>query len=106
MTSLDDCRRADLKALAAYATPAQIAEARAKNARAEANRAHEDYLLASARCLEDCRSARRNIGTPLYHAAFENALRAQRLSRLAEKIWSRLELEAQKLEREAKRAAS
>jgi len=108
MSTLDDCSRLELKRLARFSTPAQIAEAKARIAREAANRENEERLSLSAAAIEAARAVRQHfelVGADHgYRKLFDDALLAARRSEHASKRWARFEAQAQRLERAARKA--
>jgi hypothetical protein len=106
MLSLDDCNRQELKRLARYSTPAQIAEAKARIAREAASRENQERLAMSAAAIEAARSVRRHFekfgADEAYRRLFDKALLAARRSEHAQKRWRRFEAKAGRLERVAR----
>jgi hypothetical protein len=106
MLSLDDCNRQELKRLARYSTPLQIAEAKARIAREAASRENQERLALSAAAIEAARSVRRHFETfgvdDAYRRLFDEALLAARRSEHAHKRWTRFEAKADRLERIAR----
>lgn len=109
MLSLDDCTRTELKRLAHYATPRQIAEAKARIARQAANRENAERLTLSAESVSACRAVRAHFDAcgadETYRRLFEQAKLAARRSDNASRRWRRYEAVAQRLERAAARIA-
>lgn len=107
MISLDDCSRLELKRLARFSTPVQIAEAKARIAREAANRENQERLVLSAAAIEAARAVRQRfelVGADHgYRRLFDEALLAARRSQHAQKRWARFEAKAQRLERAARR---
>lgn len=108
MISLDDCSRLELKRLARFSTPAQIAEAKARIAREAANRENKERILASAAAIEAARAVRQRFelvgADDAYRKLFDEALFAARRSEHARKRWARFEAQAQRLERAWRKA--
>lgn len=98
MISLNDCSRLELKRLARYSTPVQIAEAKARIAREAANRENKERILASAAAIEAARAVRGHFGhfgaDDAYRKLFDEALLAARRSEHAGKRWARFEAAA------------
>lgn len=110
MPSLDDCSRLELKRLARFSTPSQIADAKARIAREAANRENEERLAMSSAAIEAARAVKRHFetfgGDDAYRRLFDDALLAARRSEHASKRWLRYETAAQRLERAAQRVRS
>jgi hypothetical protein len=108
MPTLDDCTRLELKALARFATAAQIAEVRARIARQAADRENAERLALAEESLRCCRAVKARfdaIGADeVYHRLFEGLKSAARRSAHATNRWARFEAAAQRLEREATKA--
>lgn len=116
MISLDDCSRLELKRLARFSTPVQIAEAKARIAREAANRENQERLVLSVAAIEAARAVRRHFerfGADVssadrkaadhgYRRLFDDALLVARRSQHAQKRWARFEAKAQRLERSAR----
>lgn len=106
MISLDDCNRQELKRLARFSTPAQIAEAKARIAREAANRENQERIALSTAAIEAARAVRQRfelVGADHgYRRLFDDALLAARRSEHAQKRWARFEAHAQRLERAAR----
>lgn len=100
---LDDCTRLELKALARFATPVQIAEAKARIAREAASRANDERVTLASESVSACRAVRAHFEAKGEHEAhmrlFERAKLAARISQNAERRWRRLENIALGLER-------
>lgn len=109
MLTLDDCSRTELKRLARYATPRQIAEAKARLAREAASRENLERLLLSTDSIAACRAVRAHFDVcgadETYRRLFEEAKLATRRSSNAERRWRRYEAVAQRLERTAAKLA-
>lgn len=109
MLTLDDCSRTELKRLARYATPRQIAEAKARIAAEAASRENEERLTLSAQSVSACRAARDYLlahGSDVtYRRLFEEAAKAAQRSKHAENRWTRVAAVAQRLARVAARLA-
>jgi hypothetical protein len=107
MLSLDDCSRMELKRLARFATPRQIAEAKARIAREAAARENSERLLLSAESVAACRAVRDHFerfgADESYRRLFEAAKRAASRSAAADLRWRRYEAAAQRLERAARK---
>jgi hypothetical protein len=108
MPSLDDCTRLELMALARYSTPAQIAEAKARIARAGADRENVERRRLCEDSVTACRAARAYFtakgADEAYRALFEQAKTAASRSAHARRRWERLEAHARGLERLARLA--
>ncbi len=105
MLSLDDCTRAELKALARYSTPAQIAGARARIAREAADAANRERLHFARESRIAARACRDAIAdAELFARLFEASRLALQISRDAQRRWARLETIAGRREREYARA--
>lgn len=109
MLSLDDCSRLELKRLARYATPCQIAEAKARVAREAAARENGERLALSAQSISACRAVRIHFdrlgADETYRRLFEEAKTAAKRSANAERRWRRYEAVAQRLGRAAAKLA-
>lgn len=107
MLTLDDCSRLELKRLARYATPLQIAEAKARIARAAADAENRERLELSAESLSACHAVKahwQKFGADeTYHRLFEQAKTAARRSNNADRRFRRYEAAAQRLERAAQK---
>ncbi|MBG0809871.1 hypothetical protein IY145_10820 [Methylosinus sp. H3A] len=109
MLTLDDCSRTELKRLARYATPRQIAEAKARIAAEATKRENEERLVMCAQSVDACRAARDYLlefgGGETYRRLFEEAKQAARRSAHAERRWRRYAATAQRLARAAEKLA-
>jgi hypothetical protein len=106
MPSLDDCSRLELKRLARFSTPLQIAEAKARIAGEAASRENEERLLMSAAAIEAARAVKRHFerfgADDAYRKLFDDALLAARRSQHANNRWTRFQVKAERLERAAR----